>query len=342
MFSSNDLIWIDFEVYGGPLDLKAAGTFSYVAAASTRAIVLAYALGGAPAQTWHADGAILDWDDAPDELRVAFERGATFAAWNASFDAAVWSYATLGFPFLPPERVIDPMVQAGVSNLPTDLERASRYLGGAGKQKDGKKLIRLFSIEGANPREYSTEWEQFLAYARQDIAAMREVYRGTRPQPLEEWQQFWAFEHINRRGVALDMPYVRRAAALAAEDAIAIGSRLNKLTNGAVTRVTQAQKIATWLHDNLADAAMREILMVGIPAHDDDVEDDAETELSLTRDRVARVLAMLDAKHANGGLGNTETIAREVAALRLYGAGASPKKFARLEAQQVDGVLRGQ
>jgi len=149
-------------------------------------------------------------------------------------------------------------VQAGVSNLPTDLERASRYLGGAGKQKDGKKLIRLFSIEGANPREYSTEWEQFLAYARQDIAAMREVYRGTRPQPLEEWQQFWAFEHINRRGVALDMPYVRRAAALAAEDAIAIGSRLNKLTNGAVTRVTQAQKIATWLHDNLADAAMRE------------------------------------------------------------------------------------
>jgi len=82
--------------------------------------------------------------------------------------------------------------------------------------------------------------------------------------------------------------------------------------------------------------------MVGIPAHDDDVEDDAETELSLTRDRVARVLAMLDAKHANDGLGNTETIAREVAALRLYGAGASPKKFARLEAQQVDGVLRGQ
>jgi len=34
--------------------------------------------------------------------------------------------------------------------------------------------------------------------------------------------------------------------------------------------------------------------------------------------------------------------ALEVAAIRLYGAGASPKKFARLEAQQVEGVLRGQ
>ena len=37
-----------------------------------------------------------------------------------------------------------------------------------------------------------------------------------------------------------------------------------------------------------------------------------------------------------------ETKAHEVATLRLYGAGASPKKFARLDAQQVDGVLRGQ
>jgi DNA polymerase len=341
MFSTNDLIWMDFEVYGGPLDLKAAGAFRYVAELSTRAIVLAYAIGNGPALTWHADGTILDWDSAPDDLRAAFERGATFAAWNASFDAAVWNYATFGFPFLAPERVIDPMVQAGVSNLPTDLESASRYLGGAGKQKDGKKLIRLFSIDGANPSEHPEEWQRFLAYARQDTGAMRDAYCKTRPLPLEEWQQYWAFEHINRRGVALDMPYVRRAAALAAEDAIAIGRRLTELTGGVVIRVTQAGRLATWLHDNLADAAMREILLVGVPADDDDIEDD-DTELSLTRDRVARVLAMLDAKQANGGLGVDEAKAHEAATLRLYGAGNSPKKFARLEAQQVDGVLRGQ
>jgi len=144
--------------------------------------------------------------------------------------------------------------------------------------------------------------------------------------------------------VTLDMPYVRHAAALAAEDATAIGRRLVELTNGAVARVTQAKRIATWLHDNLADATMREILTVGVPADDDD-DDDAGAdpqELSLERDRVARVLAMLDAKRANGGLSPDEVRAQETATLRLYGAGASPKKFARLEAQQVDGVLRGQ
>jgi len=341
MFPASDIIPIDFEVHGGALDLKAAGTFRYVAEASTRAIILAYAIGEAPALTWHADGAILDWDDAPPELRAAFDRGAIFAAWNASFDAAVWNYATLGFPFLAPERIIDPMVQAGVSNLPTDLESASRYLGGAGKHKDGKALIRLFCIEGASPREHPAEWDRFLAYALQDIGAMREVYRRTRPLPIGEWREYWAFEHINRRGVTLDLPYVRRAAALASEDAKASGHQLAKLTDKAVVRVTLAQKIATWLYDNLADAAMREVLMVGVPA-DDDVDADAEQELSVARDRIARVLAMLDAKHANGGLSLAETKAREVAAIRLYGAGASPKKFARLAVQQVDGVLRGQ
>ena len=202
-----------------------------------------------PALTWHADGAILDWDNAPDDLRAAFDRGATFAAWNASFDSAVWNYATLGFPFLPPERVIDVMVQAGVSNLPTDLESASRALGGEGKQKDGKKLIRLFCVEGAAPSAHPAEWQRFLAYARQDVEEMRDVYRRTRPLPLEEWRQYWAFEHINRRGVVLDMPFVRRAAALAAEDAVASGRRLVELTGGAVTRVTQAKRIAAWLHD---------------------------------------------------------------------------------------------
>ena len=162
------------------------------------------------------------------------------------------------------------MIQAGVANLPTDLESASRALGGEGKQKDGKKLIRLFCVEGAAPSDHPEEWNRFLAYARRDVEEMRSVYRRTRPLPLTEWREYHSFEHINRRGVALDMPFVRRAAALAAEDAVASGRRLNELTGGIVTKVTQAARIATWLHDNLADAAMREVITVGVPADDDD------------------------------------------------------------------------
>src|SRR5262249_3996750 len=74
MFDANDIVWTDFEARSA-LDLKAAGTFRYVAETSTRAIVLAYAIGSAPVLTWHSDGAILDWDRVPDDLRAAFERG---------------------------------------------------------------------------------------------------------------------------------------------------------------------------------------------------------------------------------------------------------------------------
>src|SRR4029079_1039170 len=38
----------------------------------------------------------------------------------------------------------------------------------------------------------------------------------------------------------------------------------------------------------------------------------------------------------------SEAKAREAATLRLYGAGTAPLKFARMRAQQVDGVLRDQ
>jgi DNA polymerase bacteriophage-type len=265
--------WLDFET-ASRRDLKADGAFRYAADVSTRAIILSYAVGDGPALAWHADGAILDWDYTPDDLRAAFDRGGTGAAWNASFDSAIWNYATHGFPFLAPERVIDVMVQAGVSNLPTDLENASRALGGEGKQKDGKRLIKLFCVEGADPRDYPEQWERFLEYARQDVEAMRDVYRKTRPLPLAEWREYWAFERINRRGVMIDLPFVRRAAALAEEDGVAIGRRLVELTDGAVTKVTQAKRIAAWLHDQLPDAAMREVLTVGAAADDDAGNDD--------------------------------------------------------------------
>jgi DNA polymerase len=281
MFEVSDIAWGDFEVLSPKIDLKAAGAFAYAAEASTRAIVLAYALGNEPARTWHCNGAILDWDHAPSHLRGAFARGGPFAFWNASFDCAIWNHATCNFPYLDVERVIDPMIQAGISNLPTDLEHASRYLGGTGKQADGKKLIKLFCIEGADPHDYPEEWERFLAYARQDVEAMRDVYRRTRPLPLVEWQQYWSFEAINRRGVVLDMPFVRRAAALAAEDAVANGRRLAELTGRTVTAVTQAKRIATWLYDQLPDAAMREVLTVGVSAGndvDDDDDDDDDSD----------------------------------------------------------------
>src|SRR5262245_46748732 len=110
MFDSNNIIWMDFES-ASALDLGTVGKLRNASDTSTSASVLSYALCDAPALTWHADGAILDWNHAPNDLRAAFDCGMILAAWNAGFDSAVWNYATLGFPFLEVERAIDVMVQ---------------------------------------------------------------------------------------------------------------------------------------------------------------------------------------------------------------------------------------
>ena len=65
MLDVSDLAKIDFEC-ASAADLKAAGAPRYAADPSTRAIVLAYAIGNGPARAWHANGEILDWRNAPN------------------------------------------------------------------------------------------------------------------------------------------------------------------------------------------------------------------------------------------------------------------------------------
>jgi hypothetical protein len=131
----SDLVWIDFET-ASALNLNAVGAVRYATDVPTRAIVLAYAIGDGPERDWHADGAILNWDNAPDDLRTHVSQGAILAAWSASFDSAVWNYATLGFPFLPPERVIDVMIQGFE---PANRSRKRLALPRRRRQAEGRK-----------------------------------------------------------------------------------------------------------------------------------------------------------------------------------------------------------
>ena len=174
--------------------------------------------------------------DAPDDLRAAFDRGATFAAWNASFDAAVWNYCTLGFPFLAPERVIDVMVQAGVSNLPTDLESASRVprrRGQAERRQEADQAV-LRRGRGA-PRIIPRNGSAFSPMRARTSRRCATSIARTRPLPLEEWRAILGVSSTSIGAASrVDLPFVERAAALAAEDGVASGRRLAELTGGTV------------------------------------------------------------------------------------------------------------
>ena len=208
MFNVDELIWIDFES-ASALDLKAVGTVRYAADASTRAIVLAYAIGNAPALTWHADGAILDWNDAPEDLRDAFTSRRDHRRVERQLRQRDLELrdARISFPGAGARHRCDDPGRR-LQSADRSRKRLARTSAARASRRTARSSSGCSASRARRPRAHPAEWQQFLAYARQDVEAMRDVYRRTRPLPHEEWQQYWAFEHVNRRGVAIDVPFV--------------------------------------------------------------------------------------------------------------------------------------
>jgi DNA polymerase len=339
------ICFIDFESRSDT-DLKVAGATRYACEAD--AIVLAYAIGNAPVGTVKVtafDGP-LRWDQLPDELKAHFKSvtdgKAIWAAWNAGFDRAIWNFATVGFPEMLPEHIVDVMAQATASGLPPDLAKASEAIGKAVKVGEGKDLIKLFCTPAGfkgvrgTPQTHPEEWRAFDAYASGDIEAMRSVFRSTRQLTLAEWKEYWAMEAINDRGVCIDVGMVKRAAELAEEDKVRSKAELIRLTDGAVQTVDQVAKMTAWLMPQLLDDG-REILTKTVEETDEETgEVTKPAKFQLTRRRVDRLIAYI------GPDDDSLREAREVLQIRRYGGSKTPAKFAKMLAQQVDGRLYGQ
>jgi DNA polymerase len=349
-FQIDDIGFLDFETKGAA-DIQAAGATRYATEAS--AIIAAYAVGEAPVRL--ASVASFDqplvWDAMPAEFRDHHDRvvrgEAIWAAWNAQFDRAIWNYATIDFPPLEPHHIIDVMAQASAAGLPPDLDKAAKFSGSTPKNKIGVGLIKLFCLPGsiATPQSNPEEWKQFCGYAGDDIAAMRAIYKCTLQLPLAEWREYWAMEQINDRGVCVDLTVAERAASLAAIDRRLSALELNRLTAGAVTSVTQAARIARWVHDRVG-AEGRDILTKVEEEVDDDGNVIKPPKFSLTRSRVERLIAYCNRLRENEiPLPQNEKLTDDICRvleIRMYGGSSTPAKFSKIIAQHVDGVLYGQ
>ncbi len=325
-------------------NLKEAGTYRY--AQNSLVIILTAAIGDGPVFEVSLDrgfdGDWLCWDEMPYELREfhkrAEQREAWYAAFNAGFDKAVWNAGTYDFPPMEHDMVIDIMAQATASNLPPNLEGASRTITGRGKQDDGKELIRLFTPEdGGTPQSHPAEWARFKSYGLRDTDEARAVWKATRPLPLEEWEDYWVSEKINERGVALDLPFIERAAALADVAADCLNEDLVRWTNGQVEKVTQVARLADWVYTRLGDGTATNI-MCKRWEEDEDSEDGSLKvgKLSLDRGRIEALVAYLATR---------DNIPQEIInalTARQFGGSTSPFKFSKMLSGHVDGRLQGQ
>lgn len=258
-------LWLDLETYSEvPIT---NGTHAY--AADAEVMLFAWALDDGPVSVWE-----VEHDHCPAELSAALcDESVELWAHNSFFDRTVLSYAFGGYKLALP-RWRDTMVQAYTHGLPGALGALCEVLKvptDKAKDKDGRRLIQLFCMprpfkhalkretgermaqfkrrieqaranwQGrATRKTHPADWAKFVEYAGLDIEAMRECHKrmpvwNYSGRELDLWH---LDQHMNDRGVAIDVPLVHAAiktveraqADLAAQTMAATGDALESTT----------------------------------------------------------------------------------------------------------------
>ncbi|EPN0450499.1 DNA polymerase [Salmonella enterica] len=185
------LLYLDTETYS-PADLKRVGAYAYSEHPETEIMICSYAFDDEPVQVWDST----DGSRMPDELRKGLrqvQRGkAKLVMQNGLLFDRLLMRECWGID-IDPRNIIDTMICAFRHSLPGSLDALCQVLQVEeenAKDKRGKALIQRFckpTPKNYKVRRYTSEthpgeWAEFLAYAKSDISAMREVYHS-----LPQW-----------------------------------------------------------------------------------------------------------------------------------------------------------
>lgn len=340
----DDVCFIDCETRSFPEQDNEA--WESVTTTSTRR----YARGAYPILiTWGfgLDGPVHRWetkditrppwfDELPDKL---LEWDGYFAAFNSGFDRAIldfWLDAGV-------EGWLDMMVQAAASGLPAGLDRAAKACGHDGKIAAGKKLIRMFCVpDGDTPETKPEEWAEFCEYADVDVTSMQHLAASTLPLPVWQWEEFWASELINDRGVPMDVDMLRGGAELADAYEQQTEQRVRELTDGQMFSIRQYDKQRAWVWERVKGLPIAANPMIKAHRQHPETGED-EYKLKLDRPVITQVIAALLTQDEKAGLTDGEYEALCFLEEREFGASATPAKFRKaLNAVMPDGTLPNQ
>lgn len=212
---------IDIETYS-PEQLAKCGVYRYCQHPDFEILLFSYSIDGTPVQ-------VVDFtagERLPEAVYSALtDPNVTKWAFNAQFERVCLS-RFLGYPvgtYLDPVSWRCTMVWAATLGLPLSLEGVGAVLGlEKQKLKEGKDLIRYFCTpakarDGGVFRHYSTDnpekWAVFKAYNRRDVETEMGIQQKLAKFPVSEseWRNYQLDQHINDRGIMLDMEMVRQA-----------------------------------------------------------------------------------------------------------------------------------
>ena len=247
-------LWLDLETYS-ELDLKAVG--GYVYTANCEILLFAYAFDDGPVKVWDCtlNPAV------PDELARALLNADEVWAHNAMFDRPVIeNQMGLFAPALDSWRCS--MAQALSHALPGSLSELCQVLKvpeDLGKLKEGKKLVGLFTkpqpkgrkVQRATRETHPEEWARFIAYAANDIEAMRECCRrmptwNWGAESISEWH---LDQRCNDLGFLVDRELTQAGVRAAIDEKEHLATRFVELTGGVVDAPTKRAAFQVLLNE---------------------------------------------------------------------------------------------
>jgi DNA polymerase len=176
----------------------------------------------------------------------------TKVAHNMPFDRSI---ARVGDGIdIPLESCFCTMSCAYAHALPGSLEALGPVVGVPNdfqKMSEGKALIQLFCVPDAKgkpkatPQSHPQEWLKFLAYAAQDTAALREIYkRLPKHNYTGEHHAVWILDQeINERGFYIDQELCAKALAMRDDMTAHLEREITELTDGRITKGTQRERV---------------------------------------------------------------------------------------------------
>lgn len=170
-----------------------------------------------------------------------------FVCFNRYFEYCIWNFVLVpkhGFPPLPIDRFIDAQDQARCHGLDASLKLcAMQLMLETLKDEEGPRLIKLFCVEMADPRDNPEDWRMFKQYCHDDVVVTLGVYDRL-PKLTPDQQQISDLTmRINLRGLGLDMWGCEQALKMVDELKFEGGSRLYEISNGAIDKGTQRARI---------------------------------------------------------------------------------------------------
>ena len=334
--SQGRVLHVDIETRSA-IDLRKAGAHRYAQDPTTSIVCGSYRFDDGPIASWRGT-------EIPYEVVEHLALGGKMIGHNQQFERVVMS-EWLGQPIDPRQQ--DCTMSRGLAlGLPASLEQMGAALGAKiQKDKEGHRLMMTMCKPRAlNENGTPTWWEdddkivRLGAYCDQDVAAECAI-DGLLPPLSDRERRVWELDQrINDRGVAVDVPMVRKALAVVTAASKNADKDMWRLTNGAVNRCTETAKIVSWIAaqgvpcESVAKGEVDD-LIVGADLFDKPVVAEVvRLRRATARSSTAKYQAMLNTVCRDGRVRGSLAYHKAHTG-RWAGSGMQPQNFPRVDDQ---------